>query len=198
MKNDTITPPPLLSKAEYLEIVRNDDHRDKRRWNTRHVSWTILTSEVAKKLASFIGSRPTLDAGAGTEYTSYHLHNLGAANITASDAGGKYFSDYGMSNVYKRDHTGCSTELLPGDFEVVLLSWPPYLQDFGLRVARGMKSGTVLIYNGEGEGGCTGDDEFHDYLESCFIEDVRVTQSLNKDHVRWPGIYDEWRVLTKV
>jgi hypothetical protein len=197
MTHTLVNIPALESKDNYRDICNKSDYKI-RRSHTSTKSWTVLTKETAKVLASFIGKRKTLDAGAGTGYISAHLEKLGASNIVTSDIGGATFDEYGMRDVYKRDHVGDSTELLPGDFEIVLLSWPPYDQDFGFRVAEKMKPGTILIYNGEGYGGCTGDDQFHDYLESNFTSDEDMTDSLNKHHVRFLGIYDSWSVYRKL
>ena len=172
-------------------------------WNERdtHVkikSWPILTSGVATVLASFIGKRRTLDAGAGTGFISHHLQNLGAKNIIASDVGGDVFHSYGMSTVYKRDHVGNSLDLLPGKFEIVLLSWPPYEDEFAFEVVKKMALGTILIYNGEGWGGCTGDDLFHEYLEDRFTVMENITEQIGVHHARFSGINDRWTVYRKV
>lgn len=190
-----LSAPELKSKDFYNYDWRMDP--EIRDTHVTTLSWPILTSEAAALLASFIGLRRTLDAGAGTGFISHQLQNLGAKNIIASDLGDESFHDYGMRIVYKRDHVGNSLDLLPGDFEVVLLSWPPYKKDFGFQVVKKMAPGTILIYNGEDLYGCTGDDLFHEYLEKNFTVMENITASLQMHHVRFPGVYDDWVVYRK-
>lgn len=192
-----LKPPRLLAKCEYAHQPIGSATYHEVRDEYVKTSWTILTHEVAVLLAAYIGKRKTLDAGAGTGYMSAHLEQLGATNITASDIGGEMFSKYGMSQVYKRDHEGDSCSLLPGDFEVVILSWPPYNKPFGFLVAEKMKPGSILIYNGEGDGGNTGDDVFHYSLDIDFELQEEITDNLNNEHVRFSGINDRWHVYKK-
>lgn len=194
MLNELICTIPELKPKEFYN---NLDWRARQK-HTSTTSWPILALEVATVLALFIGKRRTLDAGAGTGFISRHLQNLGAKNIIASDVGGEEFSKYDMSALYKRDHVGNSLDLLPGNFEIILLSWPPYLEPFAFEVAKKMALGTILIYNGEGWGGCTGDDQFHEYLEDRFTVMENITEQLGVHHARFSGIYDRWTVYRKV
>ena len=62
-----------------------------------------------------------------------------------------------------------------------------------------MRSGQILIYNGEGYGGCTGCDEFHNHLQSDhWTPQTMFTQRLNKHHVSFPGIHDRWNTYIKL
>lgn len=53
-------------------------------------------------------------------------------------------------------------------YDVILLSWPPYSKPFGAEVLKMIKEGTYVIYIGEEEGGCTGDDEMFQIIETQF------------------------------
>lgn len=187
--------PELKSKAFYKQLNLNEDLHIRSSQVTGK-SWPILTVEVANILSKHIGSSKTLDAGAGTGFISAHLRLLGV-NITASDIGGTVFANYGMSRVYARDHEGDSVSLLPGDFQTVLLSWPPYEDSFGYRVVSKMKPDSTLIYNGEGYGGCTGDAAFHYCLDTDFVLQENITDTLNQNHHRFYGIHDRWGVYKK-
>lgn len=194
MLNELICTIPELKPKEFY----NNLDWATRQKHTSTTSWPILTLEVATVLASFIGKRRTLDAGAGTGFISHHLQNLGAKNIIASDVGGHNFFNYNMSTVYKRDHVGNSLDLLPGKFEIVLLSWPPCEEPFAFEVVKKMAVGTILIYNGEGWGGCTGDDLFHKNLKNEFTVMEGITDQLALHHVRFLSIYDRWTVYRKI
>lgn len=60
-----------------------------------------------------------------------------------------------------------------------------------------MKPGQMLVFEGEGEGGCTGDDAFFELLSSSFAEHVAQSRRLNAGHVQFPGIHDRWSVGVK-
>jgi hypothetical protein len=64
-----------------------------------------------------------------------------------------------------------------------MLSWPPYDEPMASDCLT-YYQGRHVIYIGEGSGGCTGDERFHDTLYDEFeeIEDVRLPQ--------WNGIHD--------
>ena len=79
--------------------------------------------------------------------------------------------------------------------------WPPYEDPVVLQVLKNMSSGQRLIYQGEGYGGCTADDEYHDYLLDHFeITEIDATNEhiMNKNHTRWPLVKDRWHFYTKI
>jgi len=90
------------------------------------------------------------------------------------------------------------TEVLTGGPEqmgqhrdrTLFLCWPPYDTPMGLGhlVAH---AGNWFIYVGEGSGGCTGDDAFHEYLREHFecVERVEIPQ--------WDGIYDDLSIWAR-
>jgi hypothetical protein len=65
----------------------------------------------------------------------------------------------------------------------LLLCWPPYDEPMAADCLS-QYSGDVLVYVGEGYGGCTGDDRFHDMLSAEWkeVEHVCIPQ--------WSGIHD--------
>jgi hypothetical protein len=78
-----------------------------------------------------------------------------------------------------------STSLVKHYPEAALfLCWPPYADSMANDVLQ-QYTGNRLFYIGEGEGGCTADDDFHGRLQyewTC-IERIRIPQ--------WWGIHDE-------
>lgn len=160
--------------------------------------FVLLTKESVQLLATQLRGSRVLDAGSGTGYLSHLLAQQGV-DITACDMGHDTFSKYGMKKIWRRDHTGDAGALLPGDFDTVLLCWPPYQEDFAARVLAAMRPGQRLIYEGEGRGGCTADDAFFNELQSHHWRAEReTTQLLNLYHVSFPGIYDSWSCWTKL
>ena len=60
-----------------------------------------------------------------------------------------------------------------------------------------MKSGQYLIYQGEGCGGCTADENFFRELEEKFQYFPRISSKLNDFHTQFEGIHDWWEIYRK-
>lgn len=156
-------------------------------------TYPLLSSELLDALASFIGDRRVLDAGAGLGTLSHLLKGRGAS-IVASDTDGWY------PPILERrlDHVGDSIAMLPGDFDVVLLSWPPHKRPFGHSVVKAMRSGQVLIHMGE-FGGCTGDAKLERELQSDRWEHQSdATAEINRYALQIFGLHDRWDVFLKL
>lgn len=80
----------------------------------------------------------------------------------------------------------CEVLALPENQDRALfLCWPPYDKDFAYNVLKAYQ-GNTLIYVGEGEGGCTGDDNFFKLLEKEW-EEVAYDDGFTS----WSGIHDQ-------
>lgn len=72
----------------------------------------------------------------------------------------------------------------------LLWSWPDYNEPYTATVLRGF-DGEFVVYIGEGPGGCTGSDEFHDLLERDFdLTGIREIRN-------FPSIRDRIHVLRR-
>ena len=62
-----------------------------------------------------------------------------------------------------------------------------------------MVKGQILIYQGEGKYGCTGNDEFHDIITNAklFSYKKAMSNKLNKTHVNFASIHDRWYIYKK-
>ena len=74
----------------------------------------------------------------------------------------------------------------------VFMAWPPYDNPMAYEVVKNMGVGRKLVFVGEGYGGCTGDDNFFQYLETNF-EEIDIDFTIP----RWSGIYDGVRHYIK-
>jgi hypothetical protein len=72
----------------------------------------------------------------------------------------------------------------------LLMAWPPYSEDVGERTLRAY-AGERVIYIGEGNGGCTGDDAMHDILDDEW-EEVAAHRP-----VQWWGLHDTITVYAR-
>ena len=137
-------------------------------------SWAIPCDEALDEIAKY---SPIIEMGAGTGYWASLLEARGA-KVSAFDIS--------PPGCYKNDWHGetkrCFTNVIEGSVEnlnadTLFLCWPPY----GGRLAYDSlinSRSNVVIYIGEGQGGCTGDDDFYEHLEANFeqIKEIDIPQ----------------------
>jgi hypothetical protein len=102
-----------------------------------------------------------------------------------------------MRSVHRLDHHGEAVSLLPGNFDVLLLVWPNLGTPFGEQVAHAMRSGQIMILEGEEKGGNTATEKFFDVLSTDFERLNAETQALNQHHRTFPGLHGRWQILRK-
>jgi hypothetical protein len=121
-------------------------------------SWSICSPGDITWLQQILSGRGVIEVGAGGGYWAWQMRQAGI-DVLAYDP-----NEAGPSNGYaRRTWTG----VLPGDHTVaqhhpgraLFLCWPSYSDDWAAR-ALACYEGDLLVYAGEGEGGCTADDEF--------------------------------------
>ena len=197
---------PGLPASEYLdgELWENIDLLDqmygiRKRYN-REYGFCLFTAEVVEALTKQLAGKKVIEAGSGSGWLSNALGERGI-DITAADwtdfRTAERGRGYAIENVYRLDHHGDVLTLLPGDFNAVILVWPNLNSPFGFNVANAMQPGQVLVFEGEDQGGCTGDDDLYDLLDSGFVLLDVETAALNKDHRTFPGLDDKWSVWVK-
>lgn len=186
----------ILDQPERCEML----YYQRKRY-IREFGFCLFTREIVAELASICEGKRVMEAGCGTGWLASRLAQQGV-DMTAVD-----WTDYRlppdenrgypMQTVYRLDHHGDATVLLPGNFDVVLLIWPNHHTPFGEQIARAMKPGQMLILASEEKGGRMATDAFFDVLNRDFeYLDVEAGQ-LNEHHRTFPGLYDRWHVLRK-
>lgn len=157
----------------------------------------LVCSEVVDALEHMLTGRPSagrvLEVGAGSGWLSGILLHRGV-DITAVD---NQSTRFGFGKFKPAAHVVCDDALnhVSKDYSHILMSWPDLGSAFASDVARAMSIGQTLIYQGEHCGGCTGNDEFFELLDSHFVE---LDTTLNDHHIQFPGIHDSWFVFQKV
>ena len=186
----------LLDQPEQLCVLWHQ----RKRYN-RQFGFCLFTAECISFLAALCKGKKVLEAGSGSGWLADQLAQLGI-EITAAD-----WTDYRqprdkkhgypIQSVFRLDHHGDAVALLPGGFDVVLLVWPNLDTPFGEQVAHTMRSGQILILEGEGKGGNTATEEFFDVLSADFERLDAETLALNEHHRTFPGLHDRWQILRK-
>ena len=191
---------PGLPAVSYADIDSNFQHRKS---YTSAFGFCLVTEECLLFLAHFFAGKKVLEVGSGSGWLAEQLAQRGI-DIVAAD-----WADYRLppndeglglqiKTVYRLDHHGDALDLLPGNFDVVLLVWPNLETPFlGEQVARAMKGGQFLVYEGESYGVWAGSNTFFDMLVDDFVPLKKPIRALNSTHRTFPGHDDKWLVLEK-
>jgi len=168
--------------------------RYRHRWQLRgqfirQFGFAIITSDVIKMIC---GYGPLVEVGSGSGYWAYELRRAGIDVIATDPATGKYdvlgkgFGHWETPWLEIERITGVeAVERYPE--RSLLTVWPDYDMPWAAETLRAFKATTVL-YVGEGQGGCTADDDFHAQIEKCFdeVENIWLPQ--------FDGIHDRLEV----
>lgn len=143
-----------------------------------------------------------LDAGSGSGFMSKELCRRGvnAFAVDRCDYENKAREfGYPLINVYQRDALGDAVHHVSKQFGAVLLTWPPYDRFFAFDIAKAMHPGQLLIFEGEGAGGCTGDDQFFEYVSDGdqWLALKSLSDQLNAVHVTFATQHDHWSIWRK-
>lgn len=190
-QGETKMPLPYPRLADIIEPMTYSQQWDVREEYTQHVGWSLLTMDTALQLANICYGRRVADLGCGTGYLTYVLRKLGVEDITAYDI--TVHPHPFIDDIQQADYTNIDLS----QYDVILLSWPPYDKPQAALVAARIQPHQLLIYQGEGHGGCTGDDTFHLMLRSDFASVEEFTVNLNARHLNFYGIQDSWAVYRK-
>lgn len=182
---------PRIFSADHM--VRDDFCRE--------YAWAITDPTSVQFVADWLKPR-AVELGAGRGYWAWQVAQLGV-DILAYDIAppDKVFTNHYHSPRAEAKETRfgdflnqpvtCYHPVAQGDESVLLqhtdrtlfLCWPPYDSDMAMN-ALNSYTGKRLVYIGEGSGGCTADDAFHDRLEEDWEEVA------SHEPVQWDGIHD--------
>jgi hypothetical protein len=151
---------------DYIKICNKDlSIALKRDEYVKKYAWAIPDDKAIKICKKYL---PILEIGAGRGYWASLIgHDIQCFDIE------KYENTYyPIDTKFKMDNS-CT----------LMFCWPPYDDQMAFDYLKEY-TGDTIIYIGEGCGGCTADDQFHDELENSWkeIETYKIPQ--------WPGIHD--------
>lgn len=190
---------PNLKSVQEWKILKGD--ATIREWEVRedhvkHLGWFILTEETANFLGDFIKGSRVVEVFAGTGFLAHHLRKRSGLSRKQYRA-----YDNASTHAFNTRYPGVTNKnafMAPiKSADIVIMTWPPYDTNHAARIVRKMRVGQCLIFNGEGWGGCTGDDVFFETLEDKFTELKYPTEMLDDCHVRFYGLNDRWTVYMK-
>src|SRR5947209_5294851 len=159
------------TKAHYQWLIKHAEVREK---CCRTYAYAIAEPASVAFVARHCGPR-AIEIGAGTGYWAWQLSQHGI-DILAYDVAppDKIPNDFFAPRMEKPSTTLIKTwhTVQQGGPEVLaehadrtlFLCWPPYASDFAYQCLS-VYQGQRLVFIGEGDGGCTGDDDFFNLLE---------------------------------
>jgi hypothetical protein len=139
---------------------------------------------------------PFLEVGAGCGTLSAALRAAGA-DVVATDADGTAILPNGHGYAFQ---TGRRIEVIPMDGaqavaahpgRLVLLSCPTYDDPWSERVLDAIPIGGRILYVGEGMGGCTATDAFHEDLMRDFESEACIPT------MTWPSLHDRAEIFVR-
>ena len=200
-----VVPSPGSPKTEFSPLNRL--YSISQRWGyTKSHGFTLCPSELMKAMAIAMAGSKVVELGSGTGTLGNLLRQEGV-DITLTDIGEEGMAMYGFESPVQMDIYAKMEDVDLSPYDIVLLTWPPYEDPCCEQVLKNMRPGSILFYCGEGQGGCTGTDAFHDMLYNGikgfkgsvqkfeFLEEL--SDQLNENHVRWCGMHDRWSVYQK-
>jgi hypothetical protein len=169
-----------------------DTPRDREAALSRHdltsrFAWTVTDPDTVAFVVEHAGPR-VIDPLAGSGYWAWLLRQHGA-DVAASDLNPPgentknqwHRGETTHTEVVAADAVDAVTVL--GDDRVLLLSWPPYDDPIGAN-ALAAYLGPRVIYIGEGESGCCGDDDMCSAIRTGWHEVAEHRP------VQWYGMHD--------
>ena len=141
--------------------MRNADSYEQMRQMRRTYSYAIPSNEFHKVIGVLCGDK-IVEIGAGTGYWAKYLSQFGFDILAFDQIEGR--SQYCDDIYYYHVDLGGPEVLSWTSDRTLLLCWPPYDTSFAYDCLKAY-TGNYVISVGEGYGGCTGDDKFHNLLE---------------------------------
>ena len=131
-------------------------------------AWAIPNDAAIRAIARY---SPIVEMGAGTGYWARCLTEAGAEVTCYDQSPGQ--NDQAWHPVM----AGQPPVLVNHREAALLLCWPPYNSSMAYQAVK-FHGGRILCYVGEGPGGCTGDEAFHEYVGNHYeeVESIAIPQ----------------------
>lgn len=152
--------------------------------------FALVTWQWVRPLAEWIGDRKCLEVMAGRGWLSLALQSLGINIIATDDYSWPEYKQWGepVTKIEQLDSVE-AVEKYGKDIDLLIMSWP-YMDDTAYNTIKKLNEinpDTQIIYIGEGMGGCTADDDFHEHFRG--IEDEEFQKAVS-GFQQWWGIHD--------
>lgn len=154
----------------------------------REYAWAIPNQTAIREI---VKHSPLIEIGAGTGYWAKLISEAGG-NIIAFDKKppSSNKNEYRHTKMYFNVQRGRWSKIKKHPDRTLFLCWPPYKTRMASDCLKTYK-GNSFIFIGESWGGCNGDDEFWDIVNSNW-------EMLNSvDIPKWSGMHDYLMVFKR-
>lgn len=127
---------------------------------------------------------PIVEMGAGSGYWAYLLRKRGCDVQAYDKRPSLHENEYAFTKQWTGVIKGRPGKLKKRADRALFLCWPSYATAFA-STCLARYTGDTVAYIGEGWGGCTGDDAFHEALNEYWSEVRKV------DLPQWDGVHDD-------
>lgn len=147
--------------------------------------YALVDKTWTKELAEWIGNKRCLEVMAGAGWLSKALAEHGV-QIIATDDYSWFDGHKKINHVYTVENLDAvsSIQKYGNQVDILIMSWPPYSDNRAYKAMQEWGQLNTIIYIGEGYGGCTADDNFHNHF---------YTEAYNDLHFSMPqldGLHD--------
>lgn len=146
-------------------------------------SWSIPSPGDMTWLAKLLDGRGIVEIGAGSGYWAWQMAQAGIDVLAFDPHRPGPDNRYVQHQLYYPVLDGDDRMAAHYPDRALLLCWPPYCDPVAADALRAY-AGDLLIYIGEGAGGCCADDEFFKVLDAEWDETGE-----SPFHVTWWGIH---------
>ncbi len=142
----------------------------------------LVTDEAAEIIARW---SPLIEVGAGTGYLAWLLRQAGGV-VDAHDLVCDETSEYRQMVGAYHPVSAKPVVFATPEIRTLLISWPCYDQPWAHQTLTAYldAGGKRLVYIGEGHGGCTADDAFHELIDAQMMENCVI------EIPQWYGLHD--------
>lgn len=175
----------LMKKFEKQEFISEENQKeiaaitaDKGPLGNRFVlveefAWAVPNENAIDEITEFLNGQTVVDIACGTGYWSYLLKQKGN-NVISVDIEPR---DKPWADTLSLNAVTLHRKLDEFQNSALMFCWPPYADPMAFKTLKTYK-GNKVIYIGEGHGGCTADDAFHELLWNQFelVKEVNIPQ----------------------
>jgi len=166
---------PTINHNSLLRQIRPKDWGSIRETLIFKYSFAIPDDNIIQMLARL---SPLIEIGAGTSYWAKLITEAGG-DIIAFDTK----KENRWTESYFDVQNGSCEHIKKHKDRTLFLCWSPYWNDMDIQCLK-LYEGQTVIYVGEGQHGCTGTNEFFEYLDEHFKEIDWFSLP------QWPGMHD--------
>lgn len=126
-------------------------------------AWSVCSPGDITWMKGILGGRGVVEAGAGGGYWAWQMQQAGIDVVAYEplEVADNPFVSREWTTLLRDDHSAPKRH----PDRALFLSWPSYAEPWAAQ-SLACYSGDLLIYAGEGEGGCTADDAFFELRDA--------------------------------